>query len=71
MKLFFSCPVLRRDDANASLTLRHLSYEFKSLTNAVVNDNVDGSCLGKKGLHLNPMGPGRLSINFISLMQRC
>ena len=70
VKLFLSCPVLRLDDAKASLRLRHLSYEFKSLPNAIVNDNVGGSCLGKKGLHLSPKGSGRLSINFISLMQR-
>ena len=61
---------LTLDDAKANLTLRHLGYELKSLPNVIVNENVDGSCLGKKGLHLNPKGSGRLSVNYISLMRR-
>ena len=31
---------------------------MKSLENVIVNDNIDGSCLGKGGLHLNPKGSG-------------
>ena len=68
--VYFSCPVLRLDDANANLTLRHLCYEMEILPNIIVNKNVDGSCLGKKGLHLNPKGSGRLAINFLSLIRR-
>ena len=70
VSVFLSCPVLRLDDAQANLTLRHLGYEMKTLRNIIVNDNLDGSCLGKKGLHLNAKGSGRLAMNFISLMQR-
>ena len=70
VKVFLSCPVLRLDDAKANLTLRQLSYELKGLPDVIINENVDGSCLGKKGLHLNPKGSGRLAINFISLMRR-
>ena len=68
--IYLSCPVLRLDDARANLALRHLSFEMKSLPNIIVNDKVDGSCLGKKGLHLNAKGSGRLAINFISLIRR-
>ena len=34
------------------------------------NDNVDRSCLGRKSLHLNAKGSGRIAINFISQMRR-
>ena len=70
VKLYLSCPLLRLDGARANLTLRQLGFEMKSLPNVIINNNVDGSCLGKKGLHLNPKGSGRLAINFISLMRR-
>ena len=68
--IYLSCPVLRLDDARANLALRHLNFEMKSLPNIIVNDKIDGSCLGKKGLHLNAKGSGRLAINFISLIRR-
>ena len=68
--IFISCPVLRLDNAKANSTLRELSKILKSLHKVVVNDNIDGSCLGKKGLHLNPKGSGRLAMNYISLMRR-
>ena len=71
VRIFISCPVIRLDDKKANKTLRdldlHLKYNYNDI---VVNDNVDASCLGKKGLHLNPKGSGRLAINYISLMRR-
>ena len=71
VRVFISCPVIRMDDKKANKTLRefdlHLKYNYNDI---VVNDNVDTSCLGKKGLHLNPKGSGRLAINYISLMRR-
>ena len=70
VKSYLSCPLLRLDDARANLTLRQLGFEMKSLPNVIINNNVNGSCLGKKGLHLNPKGSGRLASNFISLMRR-
>ena len=70
VKIFVSCPVLRLDNKKANNTLRELSVLLKSDGNTVCNENVDSSCLGRKGLHLNPKGSGRLAINFISLMRR-
>ena len=29
------------------------------------NNNFDVSCVGKRGLHLNNMGTGKLALNFI------
>ena len=70
-KIFLSCPVIRTDNRKANNTLRELDVYFKNnFANIVVNDNIDISCLGKRGLHLNPKGSGRLAINYISLMRR-
>ena len=69
-KVYLSCPVLRLDHAKAGLTLYQLVRKMKSLENVIVNDNIDGSCLGKAGLHLNPKGSGRLAMNYLSLMRR-
>ena len=63
--VYLSCPILRFDDAKANLTL-HLIMKMKYLPNIILHDNVDKSCLGKKDVHLNPKGSGRLAINFLS-----
>ena len=71
VKLFLSCPIIRLDNNKANNTLLKLATLFKHMeSNIITNDNIDASCLGKKGLHLNPKGSGRLAINFISLMRR-
>lgn len=71
VRIFISCPVIRMDDMKANKTLRDLrSHLICNENDLVDNDNVDSSCLGKKGLHLNPKGSGRLAINYISLMRR-
>ena len=70
VRLFLSCPVVRCDNAQANATLRQLDKHLKTISpNIIINDNVDKSCLGKKGLHLNAKGSGRLAINYISLMR--
>ena len=70
VNLFLSCPVVRFDNTEANFTLRKLDQKLKSTRNIIMNDNVDKSCVGKKGLHLNAKGSGRLATNFISLMRR-
>ena len=70
VRVYFSCPILRFDDVKANLTLHHLVKKMKHLTNIIVHDNVDRCCLGKKGVHLNPKGSGRLVINLLSLIRR-
>ena len=69
-KVFISCPVIRRDNLRANSVLLELNKAIKALDCAIKNDNVDYTCLGKKGLHLNEKGAGRLAINYISLMRR-
>ena len=70
VKIFVSCPVTRLDNKKANSTLCQLSILLKDAGNIICNDNVDPSCLGRKGLHLNAKGSGRLAMNFISLMRR-
>ena len=70
-KIYISCPILRLDNKNANEVLQDLKEKIKNRFNDIVlNDKVDSSCLGKKGLHLNPKGSGRLAMNFISLLRR-
>ena len=75
VKVFLSCPVLREDNKHANNTLFNLaeildcmSHQVASI-NVIVNGNIDSSCLGWGGLHLNPKGSGRLAVNYISLMK--
>ena len=70
VQVYFSCPVLRTDNSKANIVLGQLNDYMKSLQYCISNDNVDLTCLGKNGLHLNAKGSGRLAINYISLM-RC
>ena len=70
VKLYISCPILRTDNARANTVLRELGDKLKISHSVVINDNIDINCLGKKGLHLNPKGSGKLAINYISLLRR-
>ena len=70
VRLYLSCPIVRTDNNRANLTLREVDLYMKSQNYSVKNDNIDNTCLGRKGLHLNLKGSGRLAINFISLMRR-
>ena len=69
VQIYISSPIVRTDNLNANRTLDEVRTYFKSLSNNIPNCNIDRSCLGSKGLHLNPKGSGRLAINFISLMK--
>ena len=62
--VYLSCPVIRADDIKANHTLRRLEELLKSHSHII-----RGTCLGRKGLHLNGKGSGRLAMNFISLMR--
>ena len=70
-QVFISCPVLRTDNAKASLTLLGVRSKIMHLDeNVIIHENIDNTCLGKAGLHLNAKGTGRLAMNFISLMRQ-
>ena len=69
-KVSISCPILRTDNQKANHKLNELDSKLKGSQNdIIVNDNLDGTCLGKKGLHLNQKGSGRLALNIIKSIQ--
>ena len=64
-----SCPILRVDNGAANRVLQELDSKLKRDPKCVANDNIDGLCLSKKGLHLNRKGTAQLAANYIKLMQ--
>ena len=68
--VYLSCPVIRADNITANHTLRKLETLLKTHENVVIHENIDGTCLGFKGLHLNAKGTGRLAQNFIKVMKK-
>ena len=71
VNVIISCPSIRCDNINANHTLRKLEEKFKSSSFKIIsNDNIDRTCLGRKGLHLNCKGTGRLAMNYISFLRR-
>ena len=68
--VFFSTPIIRKDDVTLDKKLQEVaSYLNENYEKLVTSKNIDYTCLGRKGLHLNPKGSGRLAINLISLMK--
>ena len=62
-----STPVMRQDNQKANFTIRRLNSFIQNLKIRVLNnDNIDERHLGRKGLHLNERGIGRLALNIIS-----
>ena len=68
-KIHLSSPVMRSDNQLANSTIRKVFGDLQNLPNVILNDKLDGTCLGRKGLHLNRRGLGKLAMNFISQMQ--
>lgn len=69
--VFFSTPIIRLDDVSLNKKLRDVSSYLEQNFKLVMSSfNIDRTCLGKKGLHLNPKGSGRLATNLITLMKR-
>ena len=69
--IYMSTPTLRLDNAKANTALRELANKLKvSSFDIVDNGNISSEGIGKKGLHLNEKGSGRLALNYINLMKR-
>ena len=67
--VYLSCPTLRVDSGRANRTVRDLDSKIKRYGECVTNDNIDGTCLSKMGLHLNRKGTSQLAANYIELIQ--
>ena len=65
-KITIPTTIKRHDHGKASLTISHLSKEFKDLSISVVGNSYIGVFyLNGGGLHLNGKGLGRLAINLM------
>ena len=69
--VYLSTPTIRVDDQKANHALRDLTRTMiASCYDIIDNSNVVSEGVGKKGLHLNDKGSGRLALNYINLMKR-
>ena len=69
-KIIISMPIRRTDKAKCNLTINHLNDHLMSSNLHVIdNDNILEFHIGKKGLHLNAKGTGRLALNIISCIR--
>ena len=71
VEVVISCPINRIDNSKARLTIKHVINKIKLIkVTKIMNENISGICLGRKGLHLNLRGNGRLAVNLITLMRK-
>ena len=70
-RVLISCPIFRTDNEKANRTLQELDSKLKgSAYDIVSHDNIDGTCLSRRGLHLNRKGSKILGENYIAQIQR-
>ena len=70
-KVVISNPTFRSDNSKAAITLHHLNQHLSELNIDIIdNKNIEDKHLGKKGLHLNKKGTGRLAINLINSIRK-
>ena len=69
-KVIFSALIDRFDDNKSRLTVKLTNRNMESRGIRVIdNSNITREHLGKKGLHLNPKGTGKLAINIIRVLK--
>ena len=70
-RIVLSKPIIRHDNGKASLTLRNVNKHLSALqSECIETDNISSQRLGRKGLHLNPKGKGRLALNFMKQVRK-
>ena len=66
-RVIVSKPTVRIDHEKANLTLRNVNKNLETLNlEYIENVNINAQHLGRKGLHLNLKGKGRLALNFLN-----
>ena len=69
-KIIFSGLINHYEDAKAQLTVNRVNEKMSEKGMYVINNsNIVRSHLGKKGLHMNPHGTGKLAINIINFLK--
>ena len=64
--LVLSKPIIRHNDGKANRMIRNVNKHLSALqSDCIENDNISSQYLGRKGLHLNRKGKGRLVLNFM------
>ena len=70
-RIALSKPIIRMDDGKANITIRNINKHLSALhSECINNDNISSQYLGRKGLHLNPQGKGRLALNFMKQIRK-
>ena len=69
-KIIFSQLINRYDNAKAQLTIVRINESISNMGLYIDNSNITREHLGKKGLHMNPHGTGKLAINFINILKK-
>ena len=70
-RIVLSKPIIRHDNGKANLTIRNVNKHLSALQlECIENDNISSQHLGRKGLHLNPKGKGRLALNFMKQIRK-
>ena len=70
-RVIASKPTGRIDHVKANITLRNVNKNLETLNlGCVENDNISAQHLGRKGLHLNSKGKGRLALNFLNQIRK-
>ena len=71
MDVTLSCPPVRSDNGIANVKLVHIRNQLKRNGYKIIeNGNITYEHPGKKGLHLNSRGTGRLAMNMIACIKR-
>ena len=66
--IMISCPTILLGNKDVKLNVFDLRKKLINLMVPIIlNDNINEIHLGKKGLHLNAKGSGRLATNYIAL----
>ena len=70
-KVIISCPTCRFDHAKARITIFNLRKKLDDLDIMVIlNENIGDNLIGRKGLHLNEHGSGRLAVNYLTHIRK-
>ena len=70
-RIVLSKPIIRHDNGKANLTICNVNKHLSALqSECIENDNISSQRLGRKGLHLNPKGKGRLALNFMKQIRK-
>ena len=59
------------ENGKANITIRNVNKHLLALqSECTENDNIRSQHLGRKGLHLNPKGSGRVTLNFMKQIRK-